>query len=300
MFTLKVENKAGSIFELTHDEGNYQIIHIEGLNPPNARINSSEVAGMDGSIFGSSKLEERNVVITIKINGDVETNRLFLYRYFRTKQWCKLYYKNEHRDVYIEGYVETIECDHFELGQQMQVSVICHDPHFKALSEIVTDISQTISAFEFPFSFGGNGASIDPDPTTDDAIPFSEIIQNRVTNVINEGETESGLIIDLVATGTVVNPVIFDANDSSRHMKLAQTMNVGDEIIIDTRKGHKSVVLVSGGVRANIIRKLTPVGGVFPTWFQLAVGDNEFTYSADSGEEFLEIVFRHNLLFEGV
>lgn len=300
MFTLKVENKTGSVLTLTQNEGNYQIVNIDGLNPPNAVINSSEVAGMDGSIFNSSKLQERNIVLDLKINGEVEVNRLFLYRYFRTKQWCRLYYTNGSRDVYIEGYVETIECNLFELGQTMQISIVCQDPYFKALDEITTDISKEISAFVFPFSFGGEGAIVHPDEDTDEAIPFSTIEINRVTNIINDGEAESGLIIDLVATGTVVNPVIYDANDGARFIKLTQTMNIGDEIIIDTRKGHKSATLVSGGIKSNIIRKITPINGIFPTWFQLAVGDNEFTYSADSGSEFLGIVFRHSLLFEGV
>ena len=100
MFTLKIENIKNNILELTQNENKYQVLSVKGLNPPNAQINRSTVAGLDGSKFNSSKLEERNIVITLKLNGEIETNRIDLYKFFNTKQWCKIYYKNESRDVY--------------------------------------------------------------------------------------------------------------------------------------------------------------------------------------------------------
>lgn len=49
MFTLKVENAKGAILELTNNEENYQVTNIEGLNPPNANINTANYANGDGS-----------------------------------------------------------------------------------------------------------------------------------------------------------------------------------------------------------------------------------------------------------
>ena len=86
MFTLKVENKKGAIFELTHKEDQYQITNIDGITPPNANINTSDYANGDGSSFNSSKIPNREIVITINIKGDVQKNRLALYRYFRNKE----------------------------------------------------------------------------------------------------------------------------------------------------------------------------------------------------------------------
>ena len=71
MFTLKIENIKNTILELTQNESNYQILSVKGLNPPNAQINRSTIAGLDGSKCNSSKLEERNIVITLKLNGDI-------------------------------------------------------------------------------------------------------------------------------------------------------------------------------------------------------------------------------------
>ena len=99
MYILKVENITNNVLTLTQRESDFQVLQIDGLNPPNAQINRSTVAGLDGSKFNSSKLNERNIVITIKLNGDIEKNRLYLYSFFNTKRWCKIYYKNESLDV---------------------------------------------------------------------------------------------------------------------------------------------------------------------------------------------------------
>ena len=107
MFTLKVENAKGAILELTNNEEDFQVTNIDGLNPPNANINTASYANGDGSSYNSSKIPNREIVITIYINGNVQKNRLTLYKYFRNKEWCKIYYQDDFRDVYIEGYVQT-------------------------------------------------------------------------------------------------------------------------------------------------------------------------------------------------
>ena len=103
MFAAKIQNASGDVMTLTGKEPKYQIIDIQGLNPPAAQINTSTIVGMDGAVFNSSKLQTRNLVLTIKINGDVELNRLRLYSYFRTKEWCKFYYTNDSLEVTIDG-----------------------------------------------------------------------------------------------------------------------------------------------------------------------------------------------------
>ena len=136
MFTLKVENSKGAILELTDNEENYQITKISGLNPPNANINTSNYANSDGFSFDSSRIPNRQVVITVYINGDVEKNRLTLYKYFRNKEWCKIYYESESRNVYIEGYVQTLEVSPFDMKQIAQISILCPNPYFKDLEKV--------------------------------------------------------------------------------------------------------------------------------------------------------------------
>ncbi|MBR5835574.1 MAG: phage tail family protein [Bacteroidales bacterium] len=284
MFELKVENIMGDVITLTQNESAYQVINIEGLNPPNAMINSSPVVGRDGSRFQSSKLEDRNLVITVKINGDVEKNRINLYRYFKSKRWHKIYYKNGSRDVYIEGYVESIENNLFTDNQTMQISIVCHDPYFKSMEEIVTDISQVLASFEFPFAIS-------------DPIPFSVLVKDRIINIVNDGEADTGLMIFVRATGTVPDLRIF--NDlTGEFFGFDQEMIAGDQIVINTNRGEKSITLTRDGVDHNVISGVSRNS----TWLTLAMGDNQFTYGTESGrgEEFLEINFRHRTIYEGV
>lgn len=296
MFVLKIENNKSDLIQLTQDESKYQILKVDGLNPPTADIYTSDITGYDGARYKSAKLSMRNIVITIRINGDVEENRLNLYTYFRIKQWCKIYYTNESRDVYTEGYIETIECNNFSKGEQMQISIVCPFPYWKGLKEIYNDISKYYSLFEFPFSFGAkNATEIKSDEITDEAIEFSRFDENRIAGIINNGENETGLIFRLVAKKIVVNPIIRNI-DNGKFMKLDYTMQKGDIIIISTVKGDKYIRLYRVLTETNILKYLT----LDSDWLMLDIGINRFFYEAESGENDLYIYTETNILYEGV
>lgn len=293
MFRLSIENENNEIITLTGREGRYQVLSIEGLNPPNANVRRSSVAGMDGSKYMSAKLEERNIVITIKINGRVEENRLQLYRWFKTKHWCKVYYTNGSRDVYIEGYIETTECGLFTNNEVMQISIICPDPYWQSAQEIVTDISQVIGCFEFPFAFGAKG--VESPTITDDAIEFSQLVKNRIVTIINGGEDETGLNIQITAAGKVVNPVIFNAQ-TREFFRINMTMVEGDVLVINTNKGQKSITLHQGIERINQINKVVRDS----TWLTVSKNGNLFTYDADEGSANMNVIFTHRPKYQGV
>lgn len=290
MFSLRIENSQHNVITLTQDESKYQVIDIDGLNPPKAQLNRSTVAGMDGTKFNSSKLEERNIVITLKINGDVEYNRLFLYQYLRTKEWCKVYYKNGSRDVYIEGYIETMESNYFTNNEQLQISIICPNPFFRDVQEIVNDISKAISNFEFPFSFGdGNN--------TDDPIEFGVVNSDKLTNVYNKSENETGVIIE-INFGDSVKQLKIVGVTSGENFTLNYNFLENDTVIINTNKGEKSVRLIRAGAYYNLFTYMQK-GSSF---FQLGIGDNYFSYLADNGisDDSVEIQFKFNNVYRGV
>ena len=284
MFNLRVENTDGQIITLTQDECNYQVLNIEGLNPPKADIYTKAVASLDGGKFKSSKLQMRNIVLTIKINGDAEANRLHLYEYFRTGAWCKVYYSNGSRNVYIEGYCETIECPLFTVKQQMQISIVCPNPYLKSIRTIYADISKSFGDFEFPFEIEEEG------------IEFSRYDSGREVTILNNGEIDNGIEITLTAvSGAVVNPIIYNSHTYD-YLKLNLTLAEGDIIVINTNRGNKSVKKILNAIETNMINYLESGS----TWLQLKVGSNRFTYTAESNEENLRVEFESNLLYEGV
>ena len=116
MYTLIAQNKYGQQIELTHNEA-YVIESIEGIDPPEAVINTTRNANADGSVFNSSYVDNRQIIITLAINGPAEVNRINLYKYFKTKYPVRLYYQNKTRDVYIDGYVKSIQIKFFNKKQ---------------------------------------------------------------------------------------------------------------------------------------------------------------------------------------
>lgn len=286
MFECKIENTKNNVLTLTQNESNFQIYDIEGLNPPKAQINISKIAGVDGGKFNSSKLEERNLVIYIKLNGNVEENRLRLYSFFNTREWCKFYYRNGSRDVYIEGYVETCEVSLFSSNEIMQVSIVCPNPYFKAIDEIVDDISKALAEFEFPFSIN-----------TNDPIPISSIDTSRITNVYNDSESETGVTVEIEVLGNISSLEIRNVS-SGDSLKLNYSFIENDKVIINTNIGEKSVKLVRGGITYNIFTSITKNS----KFFQLSIGDNFFSYLANDGasDDLIQIRFKHYTLYRGV
>lgn len=282
MFKLIVENKAGMKFDLTN-ERTLNIISVDGITPPEANIVTHEIAMNDGTRFNSATVKQRNIVLHIRIIGDVEHTRINLYRFFRVKQYCKIYYENGSRNIYCEGYVESVEGDLFTKSQQIDISIICPSPWFRELDLIYFDMSQVLSLFEFPFSIEIEG------------IPFSELETELLAPVINSGDVDTGIILKLHATGEVINPRIYNA-DTHEMLGLNFKMISGDEIHISTLRGEKYVRHVREGVTTNIFNSLMRN----PAWFQIPTGITNFTFDCESGNEFFSVQFIGQNLYEGV
>ena len=303
MFICRIENKVGEVLRLTQDESEFQVVRIDGLNPPNAQINMMTMANIDGARYNSSKLETREIVLTIQLNGAgdfVEANRQRLYRFFPTKEWCKFYYTNNFRDVFIEAYANTVTVSPFDNTQQMQVSIICPQPYFKSLQLIIDDISKQMARFEFPFAFGSNGATNPDVPVfeeTDDAIPFSEIEMGRITNVYNNSESECGMVIEINIV-LPVNMVTIQNTDTGEFITIEHSFIQEDKIVINTNRGEKSISLIRNGISENIFPSLVKGS----TFLQLNIGNNYFGYTLGEGVEpsRAHIIFKHHTVYRGV
>ena len=282
MFTLKVENDRGEILNLTASP-DYTIYKIDGLTPPQATISTSANATMDGSSVSNVRVERRNIVIYTTIEGDVEVKRINLYKYFPVKRSVKLYFSNGTRDTVIEGIVELLECNLFTNKQTAQISIICPRPYFKAIEHLSISFSDINKLFEFPFSISKSG------------MEFSAITSNIRKSIINVGDVATGVIIELSANGTVVNPILYDVFKRT-HMALNFTMRPSDKIVINTNVGEKSITLMRDGLSTNIMGCMLHDS----SWFTLEAGDNVFTYDTESGNNNLQIMFTTTLLYSGV
>lgn len=282
MYNVKIENQNGEILDLYTNPA-YTVFKIDGLTPPDATLNFSELANYDGGTYNSSHLEMRNIVLYIKIHNPAEENRIELYKYFPSKKQIRIYYKNEHRDVYIDGRVEKFECDPFTMNEIAQISILCGNPYWIDSETIKLTFSKIEKLFEFPFAI------------SEDGIEFSRIIKDN-TNYFNNSGSEIGMLIEFTAKANgILNPKFYNRT-AQKFFGVNFTMNDGDIIQISTFKGNKFVKLIRNGIESNIIN--TRQNG--SEWLTLISGTNELSYESDEGENNLDVVMTAYKYYEGV
>lgn len=286
MYEAKIENSGGEILSLTGDEKRWQLFDIGGLDPPKATVNLTNLAGLDGALFNSSRVNTRNLVISLKITGDIEANRLELYRFFRPKNRCMFYFKNKRRDVKIESVVESVECPQFTNKEIMQVSMLCPAPYFQDIEEIIADMSDSSAGFTFPFFINVN-----------EPIPFSEYTIGKQTSVVNTSETDVGVLFEVFFLSNASKIVIVNIG-TGETMETSYNFLPGDTLKISTETGNKKVTLVRGGVARNLFLALSD-SSVF---LQLMPGNNTFSYLVDNGanDQNVTITLRFRELYAGV
>ena len=286
MYSLIIENKDGLQLEFNSIGANYNITNVQGLSPAKATINTNTAALIDGATFNSAKVNMRTINLAFTIEYPVEANRLQVYKVLRTKEPITLYYKSNLLDVYIKGYVESVDIGHFDVKQKASVAIQCPFPYFSSAQAVINELTSIINMFHFPFY----------NPVGANEIVFGEIDTQAKAEVVNNGGIETGLIFELYALDTIVNPKIFNYM-TSEFIGLNFTMQTGDLIVINTMQGQKSITLIRDAVETNIFNSLQKGS----TWLQLASNGSVFVYEVESGQlERLEVDIQHNDLFEGV
>lgn len=281
MYRVIAENAQGERLELTHNR-NYDVLDIQGTNPPPAVIASSATAGLDGERITGTRVGKRNLVITLGLHPPIEENRIALYRFFGVKQWVRIYYKNRHRDVYIEGCVESAENNPWTREQQPQISIICPQPYWLSVSDIAVSFAEVQAGFAFPFSITAPG------------IPFSTRIPTDEATVLIS-EVETGGIIRFYASGAVTNPRFYNRT-ANTFFGVDIEMQAGDLITVNTERGEKSATLLRGGETVNLLGDLAEGAD----WVRFLPGENELSCDAEDGTEYLQCSLRLTQKFTGV
>lgn len=306
IYSLAVTNFLGDRIRLElgkPENTGFLVKSITGLGPVKANVNTTEVATNDGSMFNSARLSQRNIVIRMvfvnSIYGeDIEEIRQKSYKYFPIKKNVELVIETDNRYVRTTGYIESNEPDIFSKQEGTQISIICPDPYFYSASEDgdnVTDFYSIDPMFEFPFS---------NESLTEPLLVFGEI-QIKTEGVITyTGDSEIGVMIYIHAIGPAEYINIYNTEtrevmtiDTVKLEKLTgQGLIAGDDIIINTLKGEKSITLVRNGVSYNILNCLDKN----TDWFTLVKGDNIFAFTADSGVTNLQFRIENKVIYEGV
>ena len=244
---------------------------ISGLGA-DYEVTTSKNSGQDGENYTGATASKRNIVMVLDVPkrrmDDVKDR---LYSFFQPRSVGILYYYSGNIARKTRYYVESIEPEESGLVRTITISLICPDPKFYALTDNLTELAVWEGLIEWPLEI------IEPFEVTRKA-------NSLIGNVYNPSAVPMGLTATFRASGTVVNPSLYDVN---RHelMQINTTMHSDDIITVTTGDGNKRVKLVSGGVTTNINNMMQYP----PHWLQAQQGDNLFRYNADSGIDALSV-----------
>ena len=282
------------------EKSGFLVQEISGLGPSKANINSTELSNSDGSIYNSARVNSRNIVLTLKLlaKPTIEDIRQKSYKYFPLKKRIRLLIETDNRKCETYGYVESNEPNIFSNQETTQISIICPDPYFYSEGQFentITIFSGIEPVFSFPFS---------NESLTVNLIEIGEIIPNQAKTVYYTGDAEIGIIIEIHAVGTATSISIYNTeahelmtiNTDRLAILTGSGIIAGDDILISTVKGQKSIQLLRDGVYTNILNCLDRD----VDWFQLVKGDNVFAFTAVTGATNLQFKIINQTVYEGV
>lgn len=267
--TLHYIGANGSMLDL-FDNPYFVLVDAEGITENASDISTSTTPSMDGDKVNKIQTQPRGIVLSLEIKDDapVEEAKRYILRTIKPKQKGRLVLHQSGRDIQIAGVVESISMPRFGQEIIMQISLYCSDPYWKDVENVLLEISRVLNMHYFPIDAGGLAFPAE-------GIPFGEYDLNMTRTYTNDGDAECGMIITIIALAEVVNPTIYKVDGS--FIGVNDSMVVGDEIIINTNRGEKSIT--KNGT--NILSKIKP-GSSF---LQLDTGDNELTIDSDGDTE---------------
>ena len=293
--------------DLFHPESSgFIIIKIDGIGPGKATVTKNDSKVYDGGTITSARLPSRNIKMEIKFLwvNSIEDVRHKSYKYFPLKKPITLIFETDTRTVEIEGVVESNEPDIFSSEESTNISIICPDPYFYASGENARskiEFSGIDAMFEIPSDTGYSNESL-----TEALTEISTLYIHSERGIMNYGEVDIGVVISIkplaivkgvltISNITLGQNMSFDLNKIKNITE--NDFHLGDELVINTLRGKKSVTLVREGKNYNALSCID----TRTDWIYLTSGENTFTYYLDGdGIEDLQFSVTNSILYEGV
>lgn len=293
--------------DLFHPESSgFIIIKIDGIGPGKATVTKNDSKVYDGGTITSARIPSRNIKMEIEFLwvNSIEDVRHKSYKYFPLKKPITLIFETDTRTVEIEGVVESNEPDIFSSEESTNISIICPDPYFYASGENArskTEFSGINAMFEIPSDTGYSNESL-----TEALTEISTLYIQSERGIMNYGEVDIGVVISIkplaivkgiltISNITLGQNMSFDLNKIKTITK--NDFHIGDELVINTLRGKKSVTLVREGKNYNALSCID----TRTDWIYLTSGENTFTYYLDGdGIEDLQFSVTNSILYEGV
>ena len=281
--TFSFESPRGSEMPLLHSQY-FNLIDIEGMTLAAAELGTTTVPFVDGDLVNNIQAMPRTITLYLKLKetAGIETAKRYILRFVKFKMACKLHLEQDGRDIVIEGRVEGIELPRMsDEGSVMVITMHCSQPYWSDVDYVVAELSELINLHYFPVEEGGLAFPVD-------GVPFGVYDDDLTQELDNGGDVETGVIITIIATGTVINPKIYNT-ETGQYIGINDTLTGGDYVTISTIKGQKTIT--KNG--ENVIDKIMSGS----TFLQLAAGENYFTIEAQSGVDSVYFTIQFKQLY---
>lgn len=291
---LTITNASGEALVFGDHLKLYEDIELSGLK---ADVSMAETSG-DGASSQKTRLDTRDFEVPFLLHRIVddkvwfEDKRQDIFRVCNPKKNpMRLDFKTDaEQEYYMHAELTAVPVmprgfeNSNHVWQKVLLQFDAADPYIYAKDETLVELAMWVPAFEFPLE-----------------IPEGEGIEmgyrnpTLITNVINDGQEDSGMIIKFKANAGLTNPSLVNL-DTYEQLTLKMAMLAGDEVEISTYRGNKYARLIRNNVTTSVFGKIDYLS----TFLQLRTGDNVFRYNADTGIDNLEISMRFSKKFVGV
>lgn len=269
---------------------------VDQLHGVDNEYSTSTSPYFDGDYVNHTRTSPRTITLTYSLKTPIEDSLNYFNSIVKSKQKATLIEtKDDGTQIKIEGIVTVPPYTRWSDTCAIQIQLYCSKPYWRDVQAIVEDISNVINKHWFPYESVEALQNLDgglafPHPQEDKmpyiekktgavytGIPFGVYDLDATKGFTNNGTKSVGMIIEIVALGTVTNPRISKVNsDENEFIGVNMKLEMGDWIRINTNKGEKSVTNADGEIYNEVVYSGND-------WLQLDTGYNELSITSQEG-----------------
>lgn len=255
-------------------------------------VSVQENASYDGGTVTNRRITtvDRSVHAVLRDPGENERARLDAVMFFNPKHFFAAYLTYQGRTLWCEGAQAGFTCDTGNVYQPVEFdwTLMCPMPFLLSVDDFGKDVARIRGKFGFPVHsvIASTPTGVYKRGFIAGAYDFAGSV-----DIDNDGDLPTFPRVEVKADGAVVNPKI---SIGDKFVRYVGSMTDGDSLLIDFTQRPPRVEFNGANAINNVDRASTFTG------FAIEVGDNEFTYTADSGENVMSVVLRYHKRYLGI
>lgn len=238
---------------------------VSGTSGTDISTLSSSIPGMDGVYLNDIRVEPAEIKASVNVYGnsreEMYRNRFELIRCLTPKKTPgTLYYQNDYISAKIGAVPEASPrfTERIKNYNAAEITFFCPSPFWESVEKKQVKIAWIGNAFEFPIAIEPN-------------MKFGVIQSKERVNI--GAALNTSVIITVYAPAT--DPIKISNNTTGQVIELEHSLSGGEKLIINTKRGGKSVTLVhNDGTKEDAFHYITPDSELF----ELVPGKNEIEY----------------------